>query len=165
MTTGRLFGLLVLVLTLRRIPFLLAFKRLIPDVKTWREALFTGHFGPMGVGAIFLAIEARARLENKTSLVDPEPDPGSKHIERIEIIWPIVTFIVTGSIMVHGLSVAAISLFAHFNRDGGRRADVIGGETDPLYGMVHEDSEGEETQSDEEDDGWEERRNRIVLQD
>ena len=72
---------------------------------------------------------------------------------------------VFGSTLVHGLSVAAISIFVHFTRDGGERAQVIGGETDPLHGMQHEDSEGEETQSDEElmNDGWSERRRRIAL--
>ena len=86
-TPGRLVGLLVLILFFRRIPALIAFKKFIPDVKTWREAFFCGHFGPMGVGAIFLAIEARAQLETNTSLPDPRPDPGLENIRAIELIW------------------------------------------------------------------------------
>lgn len=164
-TPGKLVGLLILILLFRRIPALLAFKRFVPDVKTWREALFCGHFGPMGVGAIFLAIEARAQLENSSSIPDPLPDPGLDNIRAIELAWPIVTFVVFGSTLVHGLSVAAISIFVHFTRDGGERARVVGGETEPLHGMQHEDSEGEETQSENEleNDGWNERTSRIAL--
>lgn len=164
-TPGKLVGLFVLILLFRRIPALLAFKTFIPDVKTWREALFCGHFGPMGVGAIFLAIEARAQLENSTSLPDPLPDPGLENIRAIELVWPIVTFVVFGSTLVHGLSVAAISIYVHFTRDGGDRARVIGGETEPLHGMQHEDSEGEERQSEDEfeDDGLSAGGNRIAL--
>lgn len=66
-TPLRLVGFLVLVLLFRRIPIMLAMYRWVPDIKTFREALFCGHFGPMGLGALFLAIEARAVLENGTS--------------------------------------------------------------------------------------------------
>ena len=162
-TLGKLFSLLILILALRRIPALLAFKTFIPDVKTWSEALFCGHFGPMGVGAIFLALEARAQLENDTSLPDPRPDPELENIRAIELVWPIVTFVVMGSTLVHGLSVAAISIFVHFTRDGGERARVMGGETDPLQGMNHDDSGEELSQSENEDDGWDERHTRIAL--
>jgi NhaP-type Na+/H+ or K+/H+ antiporter len=41
----RLVVLALLVLFFRRIPIMLALKPLIPDIKTWREALFAGHFG------------------------------------------------------------------------------------------------------------------------
>ncbi|KAI9722853.1 MAG: hypothetical protein M1828_004419 [Chrysothrix sp. TS-e1954] len=162
-TPGRLVALLVLVLLFRRLPIMIALKRFIPDVRTWRETLFCGHFGPMGVGAIFLTMEARAQLENHTSLPEPRPRPTDPHLHTIELIWPIVTFIVFGSTIIHGCSVAAMSFYIHFTRKRSDRAPVAGAETDPLYGMVHEDSEGEETQSEDDEDGWEERRRRIVL--
>lgn len=47
---------------------MLAVKRIIPDIRTYREALFCGRFGPMGLEALFLAMEARAQLERGTSL-------------------------------------------------------------------------------------------------
>ncbi|KAF4632689.1 hypothetical protein G7Y89_g5440 [Cudoniella acicularis] len=59
---------LFLVLLFRRIPIVLAMKSLIPDVRNYREVLFCGHFRPMGVGVLFLAIEARAQLETGTSI-------------------------------------------------------------------------------------------------
>lgn len=58
----KLTGFLILVRLFRRIPIVLAMKWFIPDIRTYREALFCGHFGPMGVGAWFLAMEARGEL-------------------------------------------------------------------------------------------------------
>lgn len=152
-TPGRLVLFLVLVLLFRRIPLVLALKPFIPDIKTWSEALFVGHFGPMGVGAIFLAIEARAELETGSAAPEPHPLPDSPHLIAVSIIWPIVAFVVFGSTLVHGFSVAAISVWDHFRRSSGERAAEFAGETEPLVGMVHEESEGEETQSESEDDG------------
>ena len=60
-------------------------------------------------------------------------------MEAIEHIWPVVSFIVLGSIMVHGFSAAAMSIWGHLTRHPKRRASVAGGETDGLTGMVHDD--------------------------
>ena len=51
----RLVVLAILVLLFRRLPWVLACKAIIPDLITWREAVFTGWFGPMGVGAVYYA--------------------------------------------------------------------------------------------------------------
>ncbi|KAF6232278.1 hypothetical protein HO173_009383 [Letharia columbiana] len=142
-TPGRLVGLLVLILLFRRIPIVLAMKRFVPDIRTYREALFCGYFGPMGVGALFLVIEARAMLENGTSIPDAHPPAENENKQAIETVWPVVCFIVLGSTMVHGLSVAAISVGSHYARKEGERAPLIGGESDGLYGMVHEGGGGE----------------------
>ncbi|KAI4133550.1 MAG: hypothetical protein LQ347_002129 [Umbilicaria vellea] len=142
-TLPRLFALLALVLLVRRIPIVLAVKRWVPDIRTYREALFCGHFGPMGLGALFLTIEARASLETGTSEPLPHPPTHSPHKAAIELIWPVVCFIVLGSTMVHGLSVAAISVSSHYSRREGERAPLIGGESDGLEGMVHEGGGGE----------------------
>lgn len=142
---------LVLILLFRRIPVVLAFKRFIPDVRTYREALFCGHFGPMGVGALFLAIEARAQLETGTSIPIPRPEiPHLSHDEKlgekekaIFLIWPVVCFVVLGSTMVHGLSTLGISVVGHYSREEGERSRLLGGETEGLGGMVHEGGGGE----------------------
>ncbi|KAK5264664.1 Na+/H+ antiporter, partial [Exophiala xenobiotica] len=44
----RLVVIAIFVILFRRIPAMMLLKPLIPDVKTWREALFAGHFGPIG---------------------------------------------------------------------------------------------------------------------
>lgn len=138
LTPGRLVGHLALILLFRRIPIVLAMKRWTPDIKTYREALFCGHFGPMGLGALFLAIEARARLETGTSIPLPHPPKDTPHERAIETVWPVICFVVLGSIMVHGLSAAVMSVASHFSRKEDERKPLIGAETDRLYGMVHE---------------------------
>ena len=50
-TVWRLIVISILILLLRRLPIMVALYKWIPDVKTFREAVFSGHFGPMGVGA------------------------------------------------------------------------------------------------------------------
>lgn len=51
LSVWRLFVIAILVLLLRRLPAMIALYKWIPDVKTFREALFSGHFGPIGIGA------------------------------------------------------------------------------------------------------------------
>ena len=162
LTPGRLIALLVLILLFRRIPIVLAMKRFTPDIRTYREALFCGHFGPMGVGALFLAIEARAELETETSLPLPHPPSSSPHKAAIEAVWPVICFIVLGSTMVHGLSVAAISVGISLTRRAEERAGMMGTEREPLVGMVHEGGGGESepSSSSSEDDVRVEQGNR-----
>ncbi|MCJ1478785.1 hypothetical protein MMC13_007469 [Lambiella insularis] len=150
LTPGRLTALLVLILFFRRIPIVLALKRFIPDIRTYREAWFCGHFGPMGVGALFLAIEARAQLETGTARPLPHPPAHSPYKAAIDIVRPTIWFIVLGSVMVHGLSVAAISIGSHYTKKEDERAPLIGGETEALVGMVHEGGESESSVSSEE---------------
>lgn len=89
----RLFCLAIAILLLRRLPFMLAFYKWIPDIRTFREAAFTGWFGPMGVGAVFIATLAKTKL----------PEPQEEPIGQAEIlsasIQPIVYFLVLISIL------------------------------------------------------------------
>ncbi|KAI1624615.1 CPA1 family monovalent cation:H+ antiporter [Exophiala viscosa] len=112
----RLVVIAIFVVLFRRIPAMLALKPLIPDVKTWREALFAGHFGPIGVGAIFAAILARAELETDSAQpLAVLPTPGTKDYNLIYLVWPIVTFLVITSILVHGSSIAVFTLGKRIN--------------------------------------------------
>ena len=54
-TPWRLIVLFIAVLTLRRIPALLAIYRWVPEISDWREALFSGHFGTCSI--IFAGLE------------------------------------------------------------------------------------------------------------
>lgn len=142
-TVPRLLAFLVLVLLFRRIPVVMALYRWIPSINTWQEALFCGHFGPMGLGGLFLSIEARAMLETGTAEPLPEPDitvpPYSPRERAIHIIWPIVCFTVMGSTFIHGLSVLFLSSAAHLMRPKEQQAPFFAGETEPLMGMDHND--------------------------
>ncbi|KAJ4295445.1 hypothetical protein N0V90_007457 [Kalmusia sp. IMI 367209] len=153
-TPGRLFGLLALILIFRRIPIVYGMYKLrfLPHVKSTAEALFCGHFGPMGVGALFLAIEARAQLETDTSLPLPSPPDGLPiELQRtVTLVWPIICFVVLGSVLVHGLSTLAISVGGHFSRKEGT-------ETEGLHGMIF-DEEDEEREEENDEDREESRR-------
>ncbi|KAH8178841.1 sodium/hydrogen exchanger family protein [Sarocladium implicatum] len=112
----RLVVIAVLVVFFRRIPIMLALKPLIPDVRTWREALFAGHFGPIGVGAIFVALLARAELEHGEPVpLSDLPPENSPYYHLIYLVWPIVTFMVITSIIVHGSSIAVFTLGKRIN--------------------------------------------------
>ena len=87
----------------RRIPAILCLKPFIPNIKTWREALFYGHFGPIGVGAIFSAVvissePGKTGVAGNLLAISPK-DPMQTSL------WPIVTFVVLCSSIVHGSSV------------------------------------------------------------
>ncbi|KAG8744739.1 hypothetical protein FRC10_009504 [Ceratobasidium sp. 414] len=58
----RLIVLGILVVLLRRMPVMLMLYKWIPDVHTLRECIFAGHFGPMGVGAVFISTLAATKL-------------------------------------------------------------------------------------------------------
>ena len=116
LTPWRLVVIALMVIFFRRIPIMLALKPLVPDIKNWREALFAGHFGPIGVGAIFAAILARAELEtDSTSPLAELPGPEDPHYVLIQVIWPITAFLVIASIIVHGSSIAVFTLGKHIN--------------------------------------------------
>ncbi|KAK0553528.1 hypothetical protein OC845_001201 [Tilletia horrida] len=106
----RLFVLAIAVLLLKRIPIIIALWKLIPDIKTFREALFAGHFGPIGVGAIFIATLGRTELPEEVN----DPPQNSNDVLALTI-QPIVFFFVLCSIAVHGLTIPffAFSKGAH----------------------------------------------------
>lgn len=116
----RLIVLAVVIIFLRRIPAVLVLKPFTPDIKSWREALFCGHFGPIGVGAIFAAILARKDLEDhytsEETPLEHLPEVNFPHYQLIASIWPIVCFVVITSIVVHGSSVAVLTLGKRLNR-------------------------------------------------
>ncbi|KAI0063655.1 hypothetical protein BV25DRAFT_1824218 [Artomyces pyxidatus] len=102
-TPGRLLALFMCLLVLRRIPPLLMLYNWIPEIRSWKEALFSGHFGPMGVGAVFISTLALNRLE------DPQSPPQNQQQFLAACLQPIVSFIVLGSIVTHGLSIPFFS--------------------------------------------------------
>ncbi|KAI5836323.1 hypothetical protein K523DRAFT_340384 [Schizophyllum commune Tattone D] len=103
LSVWRLIVIAILILLLRRLPAIVALYRWIPDIKTFREAVFTGHFGPMGIGAVFISTLAAEILS--------EHSEDSEQIALLaDSIQPIVAFIVLCSIVVHGLSIPGFSL-------------------------------------------------------
>lgn len=85
-TTGitwpRLLALGFLVLVFRRIPALLVCYRMMPNVvRSWKEAIFMGYFGPIGVGAIYY-------LEHTTILLLGVINPSASMQALLKYIGP-----------------------------------------------------------------------------
>ncbi|KAL6302845.1 Sodium/hydrogen exchanger family-domain-containing protein [Sparassis latifolia] len=104
LTPWRLIVIAILVLLLRRLPIMVALYRWIPDMKTFREAVFSGHFGPIGVGAVFISTLAAQQLPKPAS-----PPEGQAQLLAASI-QPIVAFMVLCSVTIHGLSIPFFSL-------------------------------------------------------
>ena len=130
----RLVVLAILVLLLKRLPIMMAMYRWIPDVKTWREAVFSGHFGPMGIGAIFISTLANEYLSDYLAR-NPSTTSSSDHHQRHQIevvrvmVQPLVAFMVLCSIIIHGLSIPGFSLGRRVHsvsRTWSRRDTTIG---------------------------------------
>jgi len=108
-TIPRLFGLGIMVILFRRIPACLIMYRTMTDVvANWKEALFFGHFGPIGVGAIFYVEHTRLHLMPERDAADA----GERAL--LDAIAPVVYWLVLFSIVVHGLSVPGLSLTYKF---------------------------------------------------
>ena len=52
LSVWRLICIAILVVLLRRLPIILGLFKWIPDIKSFREAMFSGHFGPIGIGKL-----------------------------------------------------------------------------------------------------------------
>lgn len=102
LTPWRLVVIAILVLFFRRLPIVLLLKPVMPAMKTYREAIFSGWFGPMGVGAVFLSIIAKEELEIAHE--------GKEAPVSIRIISPVVLFIVFCSVIVHGTTIPLFKL-------------------------------------------------------
>jgi sodium/hydrogen antiporter len=80
----------VMLLLVRRPLPLLLLRPLLRDLKPLRAALFVGWFGPMAVAALYYAALVELHYESP-------------------LIWPLVTLIVCGSVVAHGVSGAPLT--------------------------------------------------------
>jgi NhaP-type Na+/H+ or K+/H+ antiporter len=107
-TYGRLIGLGLLVLLFRRIPAILMTYKLMPNVcKNYKEALFMGYFGPIGIGAVFYVEHTRHLF----------PEVGQGDVEETDLVRamvPVVYWLVLFSIVVHGLSIPTLNLIYRY---------------------------------------------------
>ncbi|GBC06035.1 hypothetical protein RclHR1_06580007 [Rhizophagus clarus] len=101
----RLIVVATLILLFRRLPIVMALLKVIPVLKTRREGIFTGWFGPIGVAAIFYAQVARENFS--------EADTAHTHVR--DLVVPVSFFLVISSITIHGLSVPLIKIGKRVN--------------------------------------------------
>jgi sodium/hydrogen antiporter len=90
----------------RRLPAIFATYKLMPScIRDWKEALFMGYFGPIGIGAVFYVEHAKHLF--------PDVEDAQTEEERnlIRVMVPVVYWLVLFSIVVHGLSIPALNAF------------------------------------------------------
>ncbi|KAJ3562772.1 hypothetical protein NP233_g9364 [Leucocoprinus birnbaumii] len=92
------------ILLLRCIPVVMVLYRWVPKITGWKEALFCGHFGPMGVGAVFISTLALHHLP------EPHHPPQSQENMLAITLHPMVGFIVLVSIVIYGFSILFFTL-------------------------------------------------------
>jgi NhaP-type Na+/H+ or K+/H+ antiporter len=78
------------ILLLRRLPAVLVLRPALRPLQRWRDALFLGWFGPIGVSAIFYVTLAVRRSQE-------------------EILWPIASLIICASILAHGMTATPLT--------------------------------------------------------
>ncbi|KAL4861639.1 hypothetical protein BDV12DRAFT_190942 [Aspergillus spectabilis] len=107
-TWPRLLLLGVLVLLFRRIPSTLALYKFMPKYcKNWREALFMGYFGSIGIGAVFYA-------EHAAHLFPAVSEGSEMETILMRDLKPTIYFLIIFSILVHGLSIPILSIIYQF---------------------------------------------------
>jgi len=108
-TYGRLVALGFMVLFFRRIPAIMIIYKLMPhSIRNWKEALFVGYFGPIGVGAAFYVEHTRHVYPKLDATDDPEVN------NLLRAIGPVAYWLALFSIVVHGLSIPALNQYYKF---------------------------------------------------
>lgn len=85
-------ALLTGILLLRRLPAVLALARGIGSLERPADALFVGWFGPIGIAALYYATVAVGETGET-------------------VVWPVVSLVVAGSILVHGGTATGFALW------------------------------------------------------
>ncbi|ANB13155.1 Nha1p [Sugiyamaella lignohabitans] len=92
----------IALLLFRRLPAVLLFYRIIPDIADLKEAVFTGFFGPIGVGALFYLEVALQEFQGMGL---------SNSNVMVRTIKPVVYFSILSSVLVHGISIPILQVF------------------------------------------------------
>jgi len=83
----RLFPLGILVLLLRRLPWVFAVHRFIPQIEEVRQAIFVGFFGPIGVSAVFYLYVAHEFLHTLNVDGKPRSDVEALPEAVLVVVW------------------------------------------------------------------------------
>lgn len=96
---------------LRRIPATLMATPFVSVIHNWKESLFVGMFGPVGVGGIYCSVVIKMAIEKFYTHQEvplAEIDSTFPHYVLLNSIWPIVSFTVLTSVIVHGFAVTVM---------------------------------------------------------
>jgi sodium/hydrogen antiporter len=108
----RLIVLGILILLFRRLPFVFAVHKMIPEIEEFQQAAFVGFFGPIGVSALFYLYVSLEFLNQVT--VDGVVREDARHLQ--DVMRVVIWFLAICSIIVHGLSVPLGKLGYHLPR-------------------------------------------------
>lgn len=100
-TPWRIVVLAICVMLFRRLPWVVLIHKFIPAVTSFKEAVFIGWFGPIGISAIFYVQIALEYL----------PKESRQQVKLT--VEPIVYFMVFTSILVHGVTVPMSKVLMH----------------------------------------------------
>ena len=90
LTIPRLIALGIMVIVFRRLPAIFATYKLMPSCITdWKEALFMGYFGPIGIGAVFYVEHAKHLFPD---LEDAQTEE-ERTLIRVMVVSPHSSFI------------------------------------------------------------------------
>ncbi|KAK7746928.1 hypothetical protein SLS53_002116 [Cytospora paraplurivora] len=110
---GRLVALGILILLVRRLPWVYAIHKKIPQIEHARQAIFVGFFGPVGVSAVFYLYITREFVD---TLKGADGEIRSDVEKLPEAVLVIVWFLCICSVIVHGLSIPLGKLGWHLPR-------------------------------------------------
>ncbi|KAH7011254.1 Na/H antiporter [Ilyonectria destructans] len=115
----------ILVLLVRRLPWVFAAHKYIHQISDTRKALFAGFFGPIGVSAVFY-VYILAEFIDKYLVDGDEVRADVKDLRETGLV--VVWFLAVCSVVVHGLCipVAKVGFFAHETVMGHIRSDSEG---------------------------------------
>ncbi|KAG0047708.1 hypothetical protein BGZ83_007279 [Gryganskiella cystojenkinii] len=121
LSVWRLIVLAIAVLMLRRLPFVVAMKPVIPALTSYREAAFAGWFGPIGVGAVFFS-KVTAAMTHPEHI--GEDAHNADRLNRVRaVIFPVVMFLVFSSVLIHGVTVPLLHLQYKYTRTWSRKRE------------------------------------------
>lgn len=83
-------GLILCILLFRRLPVLLLLSGRLREIPNLPDGVFAGWFGPIGVAAVYYAALAN-------------------HETHLPELWPVVSLLVSASVLVHGLTAVPFS--------------------------------------------------------
>ncbi|KAM0510959.1 hypothetical protein ACHAPE_010349 [Trichoderma viride] len=93
----------ILVMLVRRLPWIYGLHKWIHQITERHQALFVGFFGPIGVSAVFYLFITLEFIEKHLS--DEEGNPRSDVKDLGEMVRIVVWFLTVCSVVVHGLSI------------------------------------------------------------
>ncbi|KAM3437208.1 hypothetical protein MY4824_003906 [Beauveria thailandica] len=100
---SRVIPLGLLILLLRRLPWIYGMHRWIHQIDSHQNAIFVGFFGPIGVSAIFYLYITHEFIGRHLSDENGVPRNDVKHLRDTTTV--VVWFMVVASVVVHGLSI------------------------------------------------------------